>query len=41
MDKKDLPQTLREAYAIGAYVTSQAEATPLYTKEILQNVTFS
>ena len=40
-DKKDVHQALKEACAIGAYVTSQVGATPLYTKEIIQNTLFS
>jgi fructokinase len=39
-DKKDVPQALKEACAIGAYVTSQVGATPLYTKDVIQNTTF-
>jgi len=39
-DKKSVPQALKEACAIGAYVTSQAGATPLYTKDVIQNETF-
>jgi len=36
-DNKPVPQALKEACAIGAYVTSQAGATPLYTKDVIYN----
>jgi len=38
---KEINQALKEACAIGAYVASQAGATPIYTKEIIQNSIFS
>ena len=39
-DRKEIPLALMEACAIGAYVASQSGATPLYSREIIQNSIF-
>lgn len=40
-DKKNIPEALKEACAIGAYVASQAGATPMYSKDIIYNAPFA
>jgi fructokinase len=40
-DNKEIPQALKEACAIGAFVASKPGATPMYTKDISENINFS